>query len=246
MTIAPDVPDQVRFLLRGAEFTGEDQLREIGPPAVDTLLEVLRDEAEGELIRVRAAKVLADMRVDAAAETLLELLSSESTVLRCGAAHALALLASPGLRVDYRSRLSDDEICVRVAMARALATVGFSRPDLDALLQVAARERSRTALAAQRAAVLEIQRTPLRGQITGQVVTASGVGLSGITVTLTTDGSGAATTTDANGSYRFGDLSQGAYVVTVSGFDSDLTFEEASIPVKLGEGEEAVQDFVAR
>jgi len=73
-------------------------------------------------------------------------------------------------------------------------------------------------------------------------VSVEGMGLAGVTVTL----SGAAdanTTTNAGGQYSFSGLAAGDYTVTISGY-GNITFDTASITVTLGDDESAIVNFV--
>ncbi len=66
---------------------------------------------------------------------------------------------------------------------------------------------------------------PDTGTISG-TVTVDGIGLAGVTVTLTP--TGATTTTAANGDYSFSDVEAGAYTVAISGTPSDAAFSTTS------------------
>lgn len=64
------------------------------------------------------------------------------------------------------------------------------------------------------------------GTISGQV-TVDGSGLGNVSVTLS-GASSASTTTDASGNYSFQDVAVGSYVVSISGFPSDVTFPQTA------------------
>lgn len=83
----------------------------------------------------------------------------------------------------------------------------------------------------------------LTSGISGRV-TADGVGLDSITVVLS--GTARDTTTTANGGrYLFGELGEGDYVVTISGYDTDAyTFDRPASPtITVARGEAKVADF---
>jgi hypothetical protein len=75
------------------------------------------------------------------------------------------------------------------------------------------------------------------GTITG-VVSVDGTGRAGATVTLST---GVTTTTNATGSYTFGDVPSGAYSVTVSGLPAGTQCPATSLAVVIGTNGQAVQ-----
>ena len=75
--------------------------------------------------------------------------------------------------------------------------------------------------------------------IMGQV-SAEGVGLAGVTVSLAGEGEESTTTTDAGGLYAFSKLKAGAYSVAISGYDPDeVEFASTSMNVSVALGETA-------
>lgn len=74
---------------------------------------------------------------------------------------------------------------------------------------------------------------PVIGSISG-TVTLEGSPLGGISVALSGDGQSASATTEAAGTYRFDDVVEGSYTITISGFPSDAQFE-ASMSVSISE-----------
>lgn len=67
---------------------------------------------------------------------------------------------------------------------------------------------------------------PVIGAIQG-TVTVEGAGLDGVTVTISGAGSGSATTS-GGGNYSFPGLEAGTYTVTISGFPTDISFDQTS------------------
>ena len=79
--------------------------------------------------------------------------------------------------------------------------------------------------------------------IMGQV-SAEGVGLAGVTVSLAGEGEESTTTTDAGGLYAFSKLKAGAYSVAISGYDPDeVEFTSTSMNVSVALGETANVPF---
>ena len=75
--------------------------------------------------------------------------------------------------------------------------------------------------------------------IMGQV-SVEGVGLAGVTVTMTGEGEDETDVTDAGGLYAFSKLKAGAYSVAISGYDPDeVEFETTSMNVTIALGETA-------
>lgn len=75
-----------------------------------------------------------------------------------------------------------------------------------------------------------------RGHIVGQV-SIEGTGIDGVTVSLS---NGASTTTAGGGNYRFDDVDQGSYTVTISGYPADASFDQTSVPVTIDDTGETV------
>ncbi len=67
--------------------------------------------------------------------------------------------------------------------------------------------------------------------------------LGGVTVTLEGEHASETAETDANGGFSFPGLRAGAYVVTISGFPEDVSFETSSLEVEVGVGEVGNADF---
>ncbi|MYA64110.1 MAG: hypothetical protein F4139_16420 [Gemmatimonadetes bacterium] len=65
---------------------------------------------------------------------------------------------------------------------------------------------------------------PVEGTVSG-TVTLEGSPLSGVSVDLSGTGPGQSGTTGADGSYRFSNVIEGTYTVTISGFPSDAEFD---------------------
>ena len=86
--------------------------------------------------------------------------------------------------------------------------------------------------------ILSFDGTYLRtAGIMGQV-SAEGVGLAGVTVTMTGEGEEGTTTTDAGGLYAFSKLKAGDYSVAISGYDTDdYEFATTSMNVSVALGE---------
>jgi hypothetical protein len=84
---------------------------------------------------------------------------------------------------------------------------------------------------------------PATGSIEGQVTIDAELA-SGITVSIS--GPTSASTTTGSGQYFFDDVPAGAYVVTISGFPSDVVFSTTSQTVTVTDGGAALADFSGR
>ncbi|MYC99189.1 MAG: hypothetical protein F4X13_07965 [Gammaproteobacteria bacterium] len=73
-------------------------------------------------------------------------------------------------------------------------------------------------------------------------VSGEGMGLAGVTVTLS-GAVDASTTTDADGQYSFGGLAAGTYFVRISDYPEDVSFETVSVEVEVEVGEVGSADF---
>lgn len=74
------------------------------------------------------------------------------------------------------------------------------------------------------------------GSIAGQV-TIGGQGIDGVTVTLS---SGAATTTAGGGAYRFEDIEEGDYTITITDYPAEASFDATSAAATLAHDGEVV------
>lgn len=80
----------------------------------------------------------------------------------------------------------------------------------------------------------------LKGSIVGRV-SIEGMGIDGVSVSLS---NGASTATAGGGCYRFDNVEQGSYTVTISGFPADASFDRTSADVTIGnDGETVTADF---
>ena len=80
----------------------------------------------------------------------------------------------------------------------------------------------------------------LKGSIVGRVL-IEGLGIDGVSVSLS---NGASTATAGGGNYRFDNVEQGSYTVTISGFPADASFDRTSADVTIGnDGETVTVDF---
>jgi len=88
----------------------------------------------------------------------------------------------------------------------------------------------------------DISGTYIRTASISGTVTGDGVGMAGVTVTLSGLASDT-TTTDSSGSYAFTGLRAGAYTVTISGFSTDFDFTATSAAASPAVGEAKVVSF---
>ena len=72
---------------------------------------------------------------------------------------------------------------------------------------------------------------PPKGSIVGQV-SIEGMGLDGVSVSLS---DGRSTATAGGGNYRFDNVEQGSYTVTISGYPADASFDQTSAPASIGD-----------
>jgi hypothetical protein len=77
----------------------------------------------------------------------------------------------------------------------------------------------------------DVMPPPPTGSIVGQV-SIEGMGMDGVTVSLS---NGASTATAGGGNYRFDNVEQGSYTVTISGFPADASFDATSAPANIGD-----------
>ena len=77
----------------------------------------------------------------------------------------------------------------------------------------------------------DIMPPPPTGSIVGQV-SIEGMGIDGVTVSLS---NGASTATAGGGNYRFDNVEQNSYTVTISGFPADASFDQTSAPATIGD-----------
>ena len=77
----------------------------------------------------------------------------------------------------------------------------------------------------------DVMPPPPTGSIVGQV-SIEGMGIDGVTVSLS---NGASTATAGGGNYRFDNVEQGSYTVTISGFPADASFDATSAPANIGD-----------
>ena len=73
-------------------------------------------------------------------------------------------------------------------------------------------------------------------------VSVGGMGLGGITVTLS-GAADASTMTDAGGQYSFAGLAAGDYTVSISGYGAQYTFATTSRTITLGNDASAIVNF---
>ncbi len=86
----------------------------------------------------------------------------------------------------------------------------------------------------------DVMPPPPTGSIVGQV-SIEGMGVDGVSVSLS---NGASTATAGGGNYRFDNVEQGSYTVTISGFPADASFDATSAPASIGDtGETVTVDF---
>ncbi len=77
----------------------------------------------------------------------------------------------------------------------------------------------------------DVMPPPPTGSIVGQV-SIEGMGVDGVSVSLS---NGASTATAGGGNYRFDNVEQGSYTVTISGFPADASFDATSAPASIGD-----------
>ncbi len=77
----------------------------------------------------------------------------------------------------------------------------------------------------------DVMPPPPTGSIVGQV-SIEGMGVDGISVSLS---NGASTATAGGGNYRFDNVEQGSYTVTISGYPADASFDATSAPASIGD-----------
>jgi len=77
----------------------------------------------------------------------------------------------------------------------------------------------------------DVMPPPPTGSIVGQV-SIEGMGIDGVTVSLS---NGASTATAGGGNYRFDNVEQNSYTVTISGFPADASFDQTSAPASIGD-----------
>ena len=75
-------------------------------------------------------------------------------------------------------------------------------------------------------------------------VTVEGMGLAGVTISLTGRGEALASMTDRNGRYTFGNLRAGNYAVEIGHHPEDVDFENVSLTVEVHVGEVGTADFI--
>ena len=74
-------------------------------------------------------------------------------------------------------------------------------------------------------------------------VTVEGMGLAGVTVSLTAQGEDLTSVTDRNGRYAFANLRAGSYAVEIDDHPEDVEFENVSNTVEVDVGEVGTADF---
>ena len=77
----------------------------------------------------------------------------------------------------------------------------------------------------------DVMPPPPTGSIVGQV-SIEGMGVDGVSVSLS---NGASTATAGGGNYRFDNVDQGSYTITISGFPADASFDATSAPASIGD-----------
>ena len=77
----------------------------------------------------------------------------------------------------------------------------------------------------------DVMPPPPTGSIVGQV-SIEGMGVDGVSVSLS---NGASTATAGGGNYRFDNVEQGSYTITISGFPADASFDATSAPASIGD-----------
>ena len=77
----------------------------------------------------------------------------------------------------------------------------------------------------------DVMPPPPTGSIVGQV-SIEGMGVDGVSVSLS---NGASTATAGGGNYRFDNVEQGSYTVTISGIPADASFDATSAPASIGD-----------
>lgn len=135
-------PDALASLLRAAETVQAPGARRavqaaaerLGAQSHDHLIRLLADEEAA--VAGGAARLLARLRVTAAAGEVGKLLRRPQVALRVAAVEALQELRAPSAAGALEGALEDAEREVRVAAARALAEIGFTpaRSTLEAAL----------------------------------------------------------------------------------------------------------------
>lgn len=135
-------PEALASLLRAAETVHAPAARRavqaaaerLGAQSHDHLIRLVADEEPA--VAGGAARLLARLRVTAAAVEVAKLLRRPEVVLRVAAVEALQELRAPSAAGALEGALEDAEREVRVAAARALAEIGFTpaRSTLEAAL----------------------------------------------------------------------------------------------------------------